>query len=106
MRGPRENRFRPAIDSMFRSAAVAPCSRVISLVQSGTLDAASAVLASIKPCGGLVLVKDPEDARCPDRPRNVTSTVKVDCCLLVSQPGPVLNRITREQAPETPLAPS
>jgi two-component system chemotaxis response regulator CheB len=60
---------------MFRSAAVAHRSRAIGLVLSGTLDNGSAGLASIKRCGGLALVQNPEDARCPDMTRNAASAI-------------------------------
>jgi two-component system, chemotaxis family, protein-glutamate methylesterase/glutaminase len=61
-RGARENRSRPAIDPLFRSAAVARRGRVIGAVLSGLLDDGAAGLVSIKRCGGLAFVQAPEDA--------------------------------------------
>jgi two-component system chemotaxis response regulator CheB len=76
--GPRENRHRPCIDVLFRSAAVNFGTRVIGLVLSGRLDDGSAGLWSIKRCGGDAIVQDPKDAEYPDMPRNAMDAVQVD----------------------------
>jgi two-component system chemotaxis response regulator CheB len=77
-RGPPQNRMRPAIDALFRSAAACHAAAVIGVVLTGNLSDGSAGLAAIKRCGGFSIVQSPEDALFPDMPRNAIEADEPD----------------------------
>jgi len=91
--GPVENRHRPAVDVLFRSAARAGGSRVAGVILSGMLDDGSAGLAAIKACGGVALVQSPEEALYADMPLNALRSVDVDHCLPVAGLAEMLGRL-------------
>src|SRR5215475_7486358 len=77
-RGPKENNFRPSINALFRSAAVAYGPRVIGVILSGSLDDGVTGLWWVKRMGGLAVVQDPAEARFNQMPRMALWHVPAD----------------------------
>ncbi|QYD70092.1 chemotaxis protein CheB [Paraburkholderia edwinii] len=67
--GAPENFARPAIDPLFRSAALAYGARVVAAVLSGDLDDGAAGLAVVRAHGGYCIIQDPADSEAPSMPR-------------------------------------
>lgn len=104
-RGPRENLARPAVDSLFRSAAASLGGRVVGVLLSGGLSDGAAGLRAIKRCGGLTIVQDPADATVPDMPRNALRYVDVDHTAKAADLAGLLNRLSGSPAGTTPEIP-
>lgn len=104
-KGPKENRFRPALDPLFRSAAYVYGPRTIGVVLTGALDDGSAGLWTIKLRGGTAIVQDPEEALIPAMPMNALHSVDVDHCAPVAEIAGLLAGLTREEALEAPEVP-
>ena len=98
MRGPQENRFRPSIDALFRSAARWHGSRVIGMVLTGYLDDGTVGLQTIKKRGGITVVQDPREAEYPSMPRIALRYVKVDHTVPIAEAGALLVRLVAEPA--------
>jgi len=73
-----ESGHRPAIDSLFLSAARAYGSRTIGVVLTGTLDDGAEGLRVVKDHGGATVVQDPDDAAFGEMPRNAINQVEPD----------------------------
>jgi two-component system, chemotaxis family, protein-glutamate methylesterase/glutaminase len=94
--GPKENAHRPAVNALFRSAAVSYGSRVIGVVLSGNLDDGTAGLWEIKRRGGLAIVQDPHEALYSGMPANALTGAKVDFSLPIREIAPKLVELVAE----------
>ena len=103
-KGPKENRFRPAVDPLFRSAAGSYGKRVIGVVLSGGLDDGTAGLWAIKQMGGTAIVQDPKTALDPSMPNSALAHVNVDHCVPLVDIAELLVRLNRESSDASPLA--
>lgn len=92
-KGARENRYRPAIDPLFRSAAVAYGKGVIGIILTGFLDDGTSGMMAIKRCGGVCIAQDPADAAHPDMPQSVINHVGADHCVPLAQMGALLEKL-------------
>src|SRR6266446_3757140 len=96
-KGPKENRFRPAIDPLFRSAAQVFGPGAIGVVLTGNLDDGTAGLAAIKQLGGTAIVQDPADAMFPSMPQSALHHVKVDYSVPLALIPTLLTDLTRQR---------
>lgn len=103
-RGPKENRFRPSVDVLFRSAALHFGPRVTGIVLTGSLDDGAAGLYAIKERGGIAMVQNPDEALYPEMPLNALRATRVDYVLPVAAMGAVLNRLTQETVSDLELS--
>lgn len=100
--GPKENRHRPAINPLFRSAALAYGSQVVGVILTGNLDDGTAGLWEIKRRGGIAVVQDPEEAIYPSMPQSAISNVDVDFIVKLDQMPELLGALAGNRAPEAP----
>jgi two-component system chemotaxis response regulator CheB len=95
--GPKENRFRPAIDPLFRTAAVAyTANEVVGVVLSGLLYDGTAGLIEIKERGGVAIVQDPKEAAVPCMPQSAIKHVTVDHVLSMANMVRILSDLSHE----------
>ncbi len=104
-KGPKENKFRPSIDALFRSAAYVHGPRVIGVVLTGYLDDGTSGLWTVQRLGGKTIVQDPNDAPFPDMPANALEFVEADHIIPLAELSALLVRLTTEEAPAAPKLP-
>ncbi len=99
-KGPKENRFRPAVDPLFRSAAQWYGTNVIGVILSGNLDDGTAGLFAVKERGGITVVQDPEDALFPSMPLSALQHVEVDHQVRLADLAPLLTTLANGGVPD------
>lgn len=103
--GPRENSARPAVDPLFRSAAVAYGPRVIGVVLTGMLDDGAAGLVAVRRCGGMAVVQDPVDATHDAMPRHAIAATSIDHLARADEIAALIVRLARMPAEQAFPAP-
>ena len=99
-RGPRENRSRPSIDVLMRSAAYTRGPDVTGVLLSGMLDDGTSGLWAIKQLGGHAIVQHPEEAAFPSMPFNAVRQVSVDAIVPTRKLAAELTRLVTAPHPQ------
>jgi len=86
-RGPKENFARPAIDPLFRSAAVEYGTSTVGVVLTGELDDGAAGLRAVSACGGFIMVQSPETCEAASMPRAAIRATQVDRIVPLNEMG-------------------
>lgn len=92
-RGPEENRWRPSIDVLFRSAAAAYGGYATGIILTGLMDDGVSGMWAIRRSGGTCIVQDPNEAEYSDMPLSVLNKMEVDHCVSMAEMGGVLERV-------------
>ena len=92
-REPVQHRHRPAVDSLFRSAAEVFGARTVGVLLSGSGSDGVRGLRAIKHRGGASIVQDPDEARFPGMPTRAIELNHVDAALRVEQIAGALLRL-------------
>jgi two-component system chemotaxis response regulator CheB len=100
--GPIENGHRPAVDPLFRSAALSHGPDAVGVVLSGTRDDGTAGLAAIVARGGAAVVQEPEDAQYAAMPANALVQVPDALVHPAAKIGAVLADLVSRPAPAVP----
>lgn len=94
--GPHVNGHRPAIDTLFRSAAEAYGAGAAGVVLSGVLDDGTAGLMAIKRAGGMTFVQDPGEALYDAMPRSAIELVHPDAVATAHDLGAALAAVASD----------
>ena len=103
--GPTENGHRPAINALFRSAAVAFGMGVIGVLLSGVLDDGVLGLAAIRSRGGRTIGQLPDDALFAALPNNAHEAGVLDYQAAAADIGDILRKLSRREIGEPKMEP-
>lgn len=95
--GPKENRTRPAVDPLFRSAARSHGAGTIAVVLSGMLGDGAAGMLAVRRAGGYGIVQDPDDALFGGMPSAALELAGADAVLTAAEMGPALERLAAQE---------
>jgi len=100
-RGPKENGHRPAIDTLFRSAARTYKKRVVAVVLTGVLDDGTAGLIAVKIGEGVRIVQDPDEATYTGMPLSAIENDHVEYILPIKDISELLVHLADDPVDES-----
>lgn len=103
--GPTESGYRPAVNALFRSVALAFGRRAVGVLLSGVLDDGTLGLAAIQSRGGTTIAQSPGDAMFPAMPLNAIEAGVVDDQAGAHEMGGLLMQLADRQFDESEMAP-
>lgn len=103
--GPTENGHRPAVNALFRSAALAYGPRAMGVLLSGVLDDGVLGAAAIKRRGGLMIAQSPTDALFSAMPANAMHAGVVDHVADAADMGGLIKQLTERTIEERDMEP-
>jgi len=92
-RGPKEHSTRPAIDVLFRTAAMAYGTRVVGVLLTGAGEDGVSGFIAISKASGVTLTQDPDEAYMPYMPLNALKMDDVDGVLRIKEMAPTLTAL-------------
>jgi len=96
-REPTKNGHRPAINALFRSAALAFGPRAVGVLLSGVLDDGVQGLGTIRARGGVTIGQTPADALFPAMPTNAAAAGVLDYQVSAAGVGPLLEELAQRE---------
>lgn len=103
--GPTENGYRPAINALFRSVALAYGQRAVGLLLSGVLDDGVLGCGAIRARGGTTIAQLSDDALFSGMPTNAVQAGVVDYEETAAKAGALLLRLAEREIEEAPMEP-
>lgn len=103
--GPTENGHRPAVNALFRSAALAFGPHAIGVVLSGVLDDGMLGAGAIRARGGLTVAQSPDDALFSTMPAHAIEAGVIDHQAAASDIGPLLAKLVDRDIEEREMEP-
>lgn len=104
--GPHENKYRPSIDVLFRSAAVQYGHRTIGIILTGMLEDGTSGMWAIKRSGGICIVQDPAEAQFSDMPRSVLNKIAVDYQASIDEIPAIVKELINKPLPPEKAVPA
>jgi len=96
--GPRENMVRPAIDPLFRSAALSYGPRAVGVVLTGMLNDGASGLHALKSAGGTAIVQHPIDAEVDQMPLAALEAADVDHVAAAADLAGIISQVVQSDA--------